>query len=186
MGSRQGAAMTAPDFYPTPEWVTETLITHCPPPMGAVLEPCAGDGAICRVLKRHYYTAQPVELEPRGELLANARLINGDFLELVKDPPQQLRNIDSIVTNPPFSLAREFAEACVSLDVGYVALLLRLNVLGSRPWSGFWREHPPTRIRPLYKRPSFTGDGKTDACNYGWFVWEKGRPAVDIVPIGEL
>jgi hypothetical protein len=93
----------------------------------------------------------------------------------------------AIITNPPFSLAREFAEACRSVKPEYLALLLRCNVLGSRPWRAFWREHPPTRIRPVV-RPAFPKPGEseaegTDASEYAWFIWVAGERPINIKPI---
>ena len=90
---------------------------------------------------------------------------------------------EAIITNPPFSIACEFASACIGTGCPYIALLLRLNVLGSNPWAKFWIENSPTAIRTLRKRPSFSGDGSTDACNYAWFIWEHAKPTVDVRPI---
>ena len=55
-----------------------------------------------------------------------------------------------------------------------VAFLLRLGFLASVQRAEFWKQNPPTRVIVLSKRPSFTGDGKTDRSEYAFFVWEKG------------
>lgn len=70
------------------------------------------------------------------------------------------------------------AEACVRRGLrsiygdGAVVMLLRLAFLeGQARGRGLWREHPPTRVRVLTRRPSFTGNGKTDATAYAVFEW---------------
>jgi hypothetical protein len=165
------------DFYPTPGWVTEALLKHHPPRMGRVVEPAAGDGAIVRVLVRLGYEVFAWDIrDTTVELLKSGAKLAGvvDWLDKVgRWGPGGGPNAP-IVTNPPFSIAREFATACLKLEPPYCALLLRLNVLASGPWRKFWVVYPPTSIIFLTRRPSFTGDGKTDACNYGWVVWEEG------------
>lgn len=84
-----------------------------------------------------------------------------------------------IVTNPPYSIAREIAESCFKAEPDTIALLLRCNHLGSNPWRPFWTAHRPTAA--LYvRRPSFTGDGKTDASEYVWVLWQEGAPPLDL------
>lgn len=34
-------------------------------------------------------------------------------------------------------------------------------------------EFPVDHLVVLSKRPSFTGDGKTDGTGYAWFIWDK-------------
>lgn len=175
------------DFWPTPGWCVSALLESCPPPVDAcILEPCAGDGAIVRVLVDAGYTVDAVELrEEERERLerSGARHVAiYDFLDMV------VCGRSSIVTNPPFSLGLQFADKCLDLIdagvVGYVALLLRLAVLGSGPWASFWRANRPTGIRPLCRRPSFSGDGKTAPENYAWIIWEHGKQPLDLLPIG--
>ena len=169
-----GAAPREADYFPTPGWCTHVLLDALPPPTGTVLEPSAGDGAIVRVLAPAGYPVSAVELreEERPSLLESgaARVTIADWLTEQRAPVPPY----SIVTNPPFTLAREFAEKCCQSRAGYVALLLRINVLASGPWRFFWEAHRPTDMVLLTSRPSFTGDGKTDACNYAWVIWRQG------------
>lgn len=187
------------DFWPTPRSAIESLLDSDPPIEGSyILEPCAGDGAIVRVLLERGYRVDAVEIRDKEivKLVAMCgTVLRADFLELsarylARDhrliPPfvglKPLHDADAIITNPPFSIARAFATCCLKIAERYVALLLRMNVLGSSPWANFWLANPPSAIRPLRKRPSFSGDGKTDACEYGWFIWDE-RPPMDIKPI---
>lgn len=77
--------------------------------------------------------------------------------------------------NPPYTHALEFVKVGLSLTrsssvEGVVAALLRINWMagqGRRDFHQAW----PCDVWVLPKRPSFTGDGKTDATEYAWFVW---------------
>jgi hypothetical protein len=184
------------DFYPTPAWCVEALLAACPPPAGfRIVEPAAGTGAMVRVFLAHGYEVRAVEVRPRAlpflreicpSTLGNWISICGgaNFVSLEAacgGPTEEC----AIVTNPPFGIAREFAEATLGLGaVRWVGLLLRLNVLGSRGWRGLWCSRPPSTLLPLSRRPSFTPDGKTSMDNYAWFVWNRNAPPLDIRPVG--
>ena len=77
--------------------------------------------------------------------------------------------VDLILTNPPFSIAKEFIEHSMMCSTT-VIMLLRINFLGSQARHDFWNQFPPDGLIILSKRPSFTGKG-TDATDYAWFVW---------------
>ena len=172
--SRQRQQRREADYYPTPRHAIDALLDAYPPPTWDVLEPAAGEGAIVQALLEREYRVHAVELRQECySALASLteRVVIGDWLELSRYPDVWPRPL-SIVTNPPFSIAREFATACLSVGVVYVALLLRVNVEAANPWRSFWEAHPWTQRVPLWRRPSFTGRG-TDACNYIWAIWMK-------------
>lgn len=170
------------DFWPTPEATTRALLAACPPhPHLPILEPAGGSGAIVRVLVEAGYMVFASDLRPECEEdLRAAGALCPEQRDWIADPRPWP---ETIITNPPFSVAQEFTRACLAAGPCYLALLLRLNVLGSNPWAPLWLEHPPTGVYPLRHRPSFSGDGKTDACNYFWCVWVKGQPPCNIRPI---
>lgn len=158
------------DVRYTPAWVTESLLEHVRVPQG-VLDPCAGDGAILRVMRDHGYPVEWVEL--RGEEAGGLALLGpglaGDWCSL------HMRYTGSIITNPPYSIGPAFMRACLESEAPFVAALLRLNHLGSASWFRFWRDFPPTGLLILgSRRPSFSADGKTDASEYVWVIWEAG------------
>lgn len=70
----------------------------------------------------------------------------------------------------------EFLEKSMKIvkKNGKVIMLLRLGFLASEKRFNFMKENPPTDVLVLHKRPSFTGKG-TDAQEYAWFVWDKGK-----------
>ena len=84
---------------------------------------------------------------------------------------------DMVITNPPFNQAQEIIEKAISLTVegGYVVMLLRLNFLGSKQRKPFWEEYPPYRIYVHHKRMSFKDTGGTDSIEYAHFVWRIGE-----------
>ena len=49
--------------------------------------------------------------------------------------------------------------------------MLRLGFLASARRRGLFELYPPEAIYVIPERPSFTGDGEVDACDYGLFVW---------------
>lgn len=54
---------------------------------------------------------------------------------------------------------------------GVMAMLLRLGMLAGRSRLSMWRElRPSVLVSP--RRPSFTGDGKSDASEYAWFIFD--------------
>jgi len=171
----RGRERNARDFYRTPRWCVEALLEHEPiaPPF---TDPCCGDGAILEVLSERG-EAFGVDIHaPSVHACIEAWLDAGvaDFLGDLDWEGQQ----GSVVMNPPYRQAAEFVRAALGQQVrgSKVAALLRLNFLGSSR-KRIDLVGPGSCLRSvlvLSRRPSFTGDGRTDACEYAWFVWEVG------------
>ena len=84
---------------------------------------------------------------------------------------------DVVIGNPPYKHAEEFVRNSLAniFDGGYVVFLLRLAFLeGQARMTGLWRQYPPLHVSVLGARPSFTGNGKTDATAYAVYIWRKG------------
>lgn len=155
----RGASRENNDFYPTPGWCTDLLLSAIRPSFAdRVLEPAAGDGAIIKRLIAYGIAPEKISaIEIDQERAEMVRAIVSDvgcedfFLE------PDLNAYDLIITNPPFALATNFARRAVEMTryTGTVALLLRLNWLGSQERATFHREHP-SDILLLPKRPEFT------------------------------
>lgn len=194
----QQTVRDADDNYATPAWCTRALLLRLqeqriiPSPRRFcrldILEPCAGAGAIVEVLGQELPEAdvRSVELDKgravRCTRLArrygNAPTVCADFLALSADWTGEWWP-QLVITNPPYRQARQFVDAArhaALLRQGHVAMLLRLNFLGSQARAGWLRDDMPD-VNVLAKRPSFTPDGKTDATEYAWFVWGPGRSA---------
>jgi len=153
--SRQktGQRLNPTDFYPTPPWCYENLEIDWSM-FSSAHEPCRGDGRIQFFLE-----------EEKG--------ITCSYSEITeeKDFFDHDQKTDLILTNPPFSLAKEFIDHSLALSQTCI-MLLRINYLGSIGRHEWWKENTPTALHVLSKRPSFTGKG-TDATDYAWYVWDK-------------
>lgn len=154
------------DHYVTPAWCVEALW----PVLGAFgtcLDPCAGEGRILLTLQERASSPvyRGIEIdEERATICATQNGIGcvvGDALTVrgreCSDPwtvPGTYQPYDLIVMNPPYSLALEFVQAALASKAKEVAVLLRLNFLGSQERAKFWRENP-CDVYVLPKRPSF-------------------------------
>ena len=157
--TNRGAKRRERDAYSTPYWCTEAIMGQLVIPEGSsVLEPCVGKEAIWEVLSRFFHEADMdwFEIE-RGQ----------DFLNGLHGNTRY----DFIITNPPFSLAQEFVDKSLSL-ANCVIMLLPQSFFGSQGRKEWWQKHPPTAQFILSRRPSFTGDGRTDSEVYSWVVWD--------------
>lgn len=97
-------------------------------------------------------------------------------IDALSEAASAVSGADLIISNPPYSLAEGFARRALELvrPGGTVAFLLRLGWLASRSRVGFHRDHS-CDVFVLPKRPSFTGNGKSDAADYFWALWGLGR-----------
>lgn len=186
----RGAERHDLDFYETPESAIRPLL----PELGApprILDLGSGTGAIGRVLRESIEGGpfiQGLELdEKRAALSCWLSVDNRPLCSLVYDDvyvgdalgsagPIIGSPHDLVISNPPYSLAMEFVQRGLELTRpgGITAMLLRLSWLSSQKRRDFHRDNP-CDVFVLSERPSFTGNGKTDACDYAWFLWGIGR-----------
>jgi hypothetical protein len=159
------ADLEGPDFYPTPEWATHALI-GVETFEGRIWEPACGDGAMVRVLRD---TGRPVDASD---------LFNRGYGEVGIDFLKSNRNVQNIVTNPPYNSAEGFVEAGLRQSSRKLCLLLRLAFLeGANRQRTIFAETPPARVWVFSERITFypagaiqKGSGTTA---YAWFVWDK-------------
>lgn len=148
------------DFYETPDWLTRAIVPHLGIPR-RVLEPACGGHAIVDVLTE----AWPGAIVVHGDKFPKCRTEAVDFLSVAPAP-----GFDLIITNPPFSLAREFVEHALRFDGVRVCMLLRVGFLGSQERAEWWRAHRPSGMYVTPRRPCFVGSG-SDNSEYAWLVW---------------
>lgn len=148
------------DFYPTPAWCVHRLLEACPIKPGRLYEPFAGDGSIITAVNEMlpastgaWYAAELREeaWQPLVQHVGIDRVFIGDSIN--EAPFNDVYPFDSIITNPPFSLAQEALEMAMWRS-SFVAFLLRVNFLGSEERSSFWRDYPPD-VYILPDRPCF-------------------------------
>lgn len=177
-----GPSVRPHEFFPTPRPAIDALLVSrvVKFPGGAWIDPCAGDGAIPEAVnaRRADVTWDLVEIDEAHAATLHSLMRRGwissvtiaDFL--VSPPPRE--SFDVAIMNPPFSLSLAFVVACRRVAATTV-MLQRLNWLGPARAEWLRGNHPD--VYPLPKRPSFTGDGKTDASEYAWFVWDDRKRA---------
>lgn len=161
------------DFYETPDWAIRPLGSVLPVKAGdRILDAGCGTGAILRCVGEMFPENEIRGVEKDETRCLAAREMTelpvdrGDFLLLQE-------RFDIIVSNPPYSFAIEFVQKALTL-APVVAMLLRLPWLASQCRAEWHRENP-AHVCVLPRRPSFTGDGKTDATEYAWFLWGAGH-----------
>lgn len=180
------------DFYPTPTWGARRFMERVGIglPGGDWLEPAAGAGALIRAANDYRgdvrWWAVDIREEARGPLSAihpPVPLIVDDFLQLGWARP---RRFSVAMSNPPFSLAREFVDACLPI-ADHVVMLLRLGFYASASRHDLMRAtHPDVWVVP--DRLAFVGE-YADSTEYAWFHWHaeaEGRIRVlDLTPVEE-
>lgn len=101
-----GPAAQAGDVVYTPDWCARDMVEYFQP-AGRVLEPCRGGGAFMRYLPPDAFWCE----------IAEGR----DFFAW-SDP------VDWIITNPPYSLTREFLRHAIAVSDNVVFLLPARNI----------------------------------------------------------
>lgn len=175
------------DQYFTEPWCSRIILKYLPSSeVIRVWEPSAGRGDMVRVLVEEggfLVTASDIDMGSFDRSIKCTKL-ERDFFSYTK----AATGIDAIVTNPPYGdLAEPFIRHALSMDVKYVAMLLRVDwdsagtrvdlfqnneygflrkiVLLSRPRWDWWKEPVEGEVR------------KSPMHNYAWFLWRKQKAA---------
>lgn len=174
--TNRGAKRAAYDFYATPLDVVEKLLAvEDISSAKTILEPSAGKGNICQVIRENgggNIKLDAVEIRSEEEEVLKQYcddVIMGDFLTIDID-----KKYDLIIGNPPFSHAMQFIQKSMDLleEDGKLIFLLRTAFLESKSRYQFWQDNPLSNLFVLAKRPSFDGIS-TDSTSYSWFIWDK-------------
>lgn len=166
------------DFYATNPEAVKILFKNYTFDAVTILEPCVGEGHIAKtvneILNKREITV--LDLVDRGY----PNTIIQDFLTWKTD-----KRFDGIITNPPYSLAQEFAEKGFQLleNHGKMVLFLKLQFLEGKKRKEFFKKYPPKYIYVFSSRMATWNNGKpldpngkkwaTTMC-HAWFIWEKG------------
>lgn len=164
----------------TPGYVTDDLLdlnilNGCT----SVLEPCAGDGAIVKAIRRQNF-----------DWFIGAVEINNDFAEaLYESNPDSVTigsflddkitttthgTYDAIITNPPYSCLDPIIQKSYTFlnPSGKMAMLLRLQHLSGVKRAKLIEALPPTSIHMFGHRPAIT-NSVADIGGYCWVIWDK-------------
>lgn len=99
---------------------------------------------------------------------------------------------DLIITNPPYSMAKEFVEKGMSLltDNGQMAMFLKIQFLEGAKRRDLFNKYPPKYIYVFRNRMAtwnngheYNSNGKrwaTTMC-HAWFVWENGSKSEPVI-----
>lgn len=181
---RKKQAANASEFFPTPREVVYSLVESdlVNLPGGVWIEPCAGSGQIisavnerrddinwiiCELNEKHDASLRRVIDGRFGDFIGatDEILEYGDFVSRDWKIPKA----DVLIMNPPFTLTMQFLKAAFK-RAEWVVCLQRQALFGSKERSSILSKHCPD-VYQLPWRPSFRLDGKTDSCEYCWFVW---------------
>lgn len=189
------------EWYVEQPEVTEFLLAREAITTPLVLDPACGFGHVLKACATYYPRLMLLgsDLQDRriptggwrpnfhiAEWPRHVEFYTQDFLTGFNGP-----GLDpvTIICNPPYGkgkLAEAFARKALSLPfVLKVALVVNAKFLWSRTRAeGLFRDHPPSRVYPIYPRPSMPpgeyllADGKPTGGveNFCWIVWNKVGP----------
>ena len=158
------------DLYETPACAVRALIrTDVLNQFEHLFEPCAGRGAISRVLKAEGW------LVTTHDLVAYEGADEGIHSGIDFFAARALVGIEAIVTNPPYRQADDFIRKGLSLGVP-VFILLRLMSLEGRNRSDIL-EHLHHVFIGIERLPKFQREGwqgrrlKIETAPFAWFVF---------------
>ena len=184
------------DFYRSPTHAMGMLLDTIAPeriasPGGLVIDAGAGDGRLTEPLYAAGYNVRGVDLHDRDPH-PYLPIIGGiDFLTLTAANLSKWGRLDSVVMNPPYSLAQEFVRHALALlsDGGEVHALLRHNWMCAARHADLL---PCLRrvvmcARHLKMMPAdkeHLDKGYGPAVDFSWFTFTKGLDsrAVELIP----
>ncbi len=174
----RGSARAPNDSYGTPAWAVDWWLAEYKLPVGArFLEPAVGEFNIVRAVAAHpeyaSCTWDTVDIANEWDPAIVPPQVLGyspvDFVCDWEHRGRPDRRYAAVITNPPYSLAEQYLQRCLAV-APIVCFLLRLGFLASAGRCKMHRKFPPD-IYVLSRRPSFR-NGRTDATDYAWFVWD--------------
>lgn len=182
------------DFYATDPIAVQKLLKQYSINGTEILEPCVGNGNIAHTINKFYTNKRNIigiDIVDRGY----PNTIVHDYLTWETD-----KKFDCIITNPPYSLAKEFVEKSMPLlndgydEDGYpngqLIMFLKIQFLEGAKRKELFEKYPPKYIYVFRNRMATWNNGEpldpngkrwaTTMC-HAWFVWEKGSTTEPIV-----
>lgn len=151
------------DLFSTPKWATKILLDNVKF-NGTIWEPACGIGAMSKCLETKYKVVS-TDLIDRGFGTGGMDFLTTDHL---------LAN--NIVTNPPYSFAREFVEHALEMQPAKTAFLLRTLFLETGTRYEMFKKYPPVKVIVISDRVMFNESERPGGCwCLSWFIWEHGH-----------
>ena len=159
------------DYYATPPRAIEAVLSYLNKDI-PIWECACGEGHLSIRLKELGYRVRESDIIVRSHPCEEK-----DFLWMEEHAWD-----GDILTNPPFAMAKEFAERGIeTLKEGRkLFLFLRVQFLESQKRRGLFEKYPPKYVLVYSKRtPQCARNGDFsqptgNAAMYCWFIWEKG------------
>ena len=170
-GAQQFLRERKDDCYETPRPVVKALLRAEKVPH-VVWEPCCGPGSIVRCLRDQGHEVIASDLVDYQCPSSQSRI---DFLMEHRAPD----NCECVLTNPPFKLARQFAEHATDLcplvymffRFAFYKSECRSDLLENRGLSNVYCFR---RRVPMMHRQGWTGKKAGTGICFAWFVWRRG------------
>ena len=173
------------DFYATNPLAVRKLLSKYKFNGNKMLEPCVGQGHIAKTVKEYYPSINITALDivDRGY----PKTIVNDFITWDTED-----KFDFIITNPPYSMAKEFVEKGMSLltNSGQMAMFLKIQFLEGVKRKELFNCYPPKYIYVFRNRMATWNNGcehdnmgkrwATTMC-HAWFIWENGSKSEPII-----
>jgi len=164
-GARRIVDNSGPDYYPTPAWAVRALLEF-ETFTGTINEPCCGEGFLSNALVAGGYTVDSSDLYDYG--------YGTPFIDAFS-----LKDIENVVTNPPYNIATEMTAHFLKETNKKLALLTRVSFLESVRRYQMFQDYPPARVYLFPQRLSFcpkdaeVQGGGTVA--HAWIIWDKAH-----------
>jgi len=177
-GSTSVRGRQSEDFYATPFAATREILKH-EQLRGSILEPACGQGHIAKVVRDFY---------PDSELVATDLVQREDKFGLgIRGGVDFLahdfgRTFGNIITNPPFTLAQQFAEKALRIAENKVILFEKVQWLEGMSRYEFFKNSPlatvyvfSNRVSPMIGGNEVNEQGKkwASCMCFCWFVFDK-------------
>ena len=167
---RDPRSIRACDLYETPSEAVHALLKVYALPKN-IWEPCAGRGAIARVLRNTGHNVYATDLVRYG----TSRLVRSgvNFLAQTKRPA----GYNMILTNPPYGWANQFVRHALDL-CPRVCMLLRLAFLEGVTRSDILDNAGLAQVfifrnrLPRMHRAGWDGPQATSTICFAWFCWD--------------
>lgn len=170
------------DYYQTPAWATEELLKK-EKFEGTILEPCAGAGAISKVLEEKGFQVISSDIRDDENVYGMKNL---DMFTL------KGFQANNVITNPPYFCAIDSIKKSLEITDRKVAMIFKLQFLESQKRYELFKTTPLKNVYVFCKRVVMWNEllqpddgtrsqhGGTIA--FAWYVWEHGyigKPQID-------
>lgn len=174
------------DYYATPFESTEAILQR--ETLGiTILEPACGEGHMSKIIKDYYPNAKIVscDLIQRDDKFDLGIIGGVDFLTA-----EFGRKFDTVITNPPYAMAKDFVERALELSTNKVLMFLKIQFLEGQKRKKFLQNSPLKYVYVFSERqnPMRNGNDKDEngkpwssTMCFAWFVWEHGYEGEPVI-----